>query len=124
MAVTITTPDSAALHKGILDQIGQRAVDGWESDGESFTLSDPEWGGKAWVRAFPEPGRLVLGLVPQEGGAMAHGVYATFHGRLVEMLLRYFRGLFSSVQVSSAVTYPDLMHWTGESHHAPREEPR
>src|SRR5262249_54779560 len=112
-----------ALRRGILERLDQRTVEGWESDGESLTLTDPKWAGKAWVRAFPEPGRLVLGLVPSEGGAMTDGVYAAYHGRLVELLLRLFRELVSSVQVTGPVTYPDLMHWTGESQHAPRADP-
>jgi hypothetical protein len=123
MALTITTADAEALRKDILERLDRLAVEGWESDGESFTLTDPEWGGKAWVRAFSEPGRLVLGLVPAEGGVMAGGLYAAYHGRLVELLLQHFRELVSSVQVTGAVTYPDLMHWTGESQHAPGAEP-
>ncbi|HXG08756.1 MAG TPA: hypothetical protein VNK04_03120 [Gemmataceae bacterium] len=45
MSLTITTPDADALRAGILERLGQRAVEGWETDGESFTLTDPEWGG-------------------------------------------------------------------------------
>jgi hypothetical protein len=123
MSLTITTPDVDALRAGLLERVSQGAVEGWEGDGESFTLTDPEWGGKAWVRAFPEPGRLVLGLVPAEGGVMADGTYAAYHGRLVELLLRHFRAQVRAVQVTGSVTYPDLMHWTGESQHAPRAEP-
>ena len=36
MALTITTADAEALRKGILERLDQRAVEGWESDGESF----------------------------------------------------------------------------------------
>lgn len=119
MSLTITTPDSVALLEGLLDRIGQGFVDGWKGEGHSFTLADPEWGEKAWVRAFAEDGRLVLGLVPAEGGVMADGVYATYHGRLVEQLLRHFRGRNTSVEITGSVTYPDLLQWTGETQHAP-----
>ena len=74
MALRIATPDAEALRQAIFARLAGLAAEGWESDGESFTLTDPEWGGKAWVRAFPEPGRLVLGLVPAEGGAMDEGI--------------------------------------------------
>jgi hypothetical protein len=122
MSLTITTPDAEALRKDIWERLDQQAIERWESDGESFTLTDPEWGGKVWVRAFTEPGQLLLGLVPAEAGVMAEGVYAVYCGRLVELLLQHFRGKVSAVQVTGAVTYPDLMHWTGESQHAPRAE--
>jgi hypothetical protein len=54
---------------------------------------------------------------------MADGIYAAYHGRLVELLLRHFRGQALAVQITPSVTYPDLMHWTGESQHAPQAEP-
>jgi hypothetical protein len=129
MALRIATPDAEGLLQAFFTRFAEHAAEGWErapggweTDGDSFTLTDPEWGGKAWVRAFPEPGLLVLGLVPAEGGGMAEGVYETYHNRLVEFLLRHARGLFTSVEVTAQVTYPDLLHWTGESQHAPRAD--
>jgi hypothetical protein len=121
MAVTITTADAEGLWWGILSVLDRRDARGWECDGESFTLTGCEYAGRAWFRAFPEPpGRLVLGLVPAEGGALGQDTYAAYHGRLVELLLAHFGGAATAVQVTPAVTYPDLMHWTGESRHAPR----
>jgi hypothetical protein len=123
MALTITTANAEGLRRWIVEKLGQRAIEGWENDGDSFTLTDPEWGGKAWVRAFLESGQLVLGLVPSQGGVMTDGLYTAYHSRLVEMLLRHFRDLVSAMQITGGVTYPDLLHWTGESQHAPQKEP-
>jgi hypothetical protein len=122
MAVTIATPDAQLLRKKILAKLEQQAVVGWGNHGQSFTLTSPEWSGKAWVRAFPEPGQLVLGLVPAEGVEMSKELYAVYQARLIEMLLTHFQGEMSSLEVTAAVSYPDLARWTGESQHAPRAE--
>ena len=122
MAVTVVAADPVALLKGIMEKFDRHAIPGWENDGESFTLTVPEWAGKAWIRPFPQSGQLVLGLVPSEGQQMSQELYAAYHGRLIELLLLHSDGLMSSAQITAGVTYPDLMHWTGESQYAPRSE--
>jgi hypothetical protein len=120
MPVTIATADAPKLLKNILAKFDGQAIAGWESDGDSFSLAAPQKSGKVWVRPFPQAGQLVLGLVPAEGQEMSKELFAVYCGRLVEMLLTHFSDLISSAQVSAGITYPDLMHWTGESQHAPR----
>ena len=120
MSLTIATEDAEALRSNLLWGLDHQAVGEWKRDGESFTVTAPEWSGKAWVRAFAEPGQLVLGLVPSEGDEMSDELYVAFHVRLVEMLLTHFSGQLSSVTLTARLTYPDLTHWIGEGQHEPR----
>src|SRR6266496_3320238 len=112
MAVTIDVTNPTALLRAIIAKVDQQAVVGWMSDGESFTLTAPEWSSKAWLRPFPQTEQLVLGLVPSEGQEMSKELYAAYHGRLVEMLLTHFSDMMNAVEVTVGITYPDLMHWT------------
>ena len=119
MAVSIAAADPAFLLKGILARFDQRTIEGWCRDGECFTLTDPEWSTRAYLRPLLQTENLVLGLVPTEGQGMSKELYAVYHGRFIDMLLRHFSDVIGSVQLTTGRTSPDLMHWTGDRRSSP-----
>jgi hypothetical protein len=100
--------------KAIVSRIHQQGGPEWAvwEDELRFQLSGPEWS-VAYFRPMYDAGQLILGLLPQEGEELPKELYAYYHGRVIEMLLRHCSDLAGAVQVTTEPTYPDLKGWTG-----------
>lgn len=108
MAVTVFTPDPESLVQAIRDAIADGRIETWSVDTDrDFTHSVPQWRNKAWMRPDCREDRVVFGILGQKNIAMSKTVYAVYHGRFIEMLLRHFDEEFTEVRASAGKTKND-----------------
>jgi hypothetical protein len=109
MAVSVITTDRKGLVQAIKDAIAAGQIETWSVDAEGdFTHSVPQWRGKAWMRPdFSNDDRVVFGILGQKNIALSTAVYAVYHGRFIEMLLRHFDDRFSAARASASKTKYD-----------------
>jgi hypothetical protein len=96
-----TTPKKllAAYKKAIDD--GHVKTWSYDSDGD-FTHTAEQWVRRAWLRPkIIEGEELVLHLVKPKGADITSVLYAVYHGRFVESMLRHCDTLFSNAIASA-----------------------
>lgn len=102
MAITVKGTDPQDLLASIKRAIDERRIETWSYDGDGdFTHSVVQWQGKAWLRPAASSGTLVLHIIGPKDVGINRTVYAIYHGRFVEMLLRHFDKQFKSVEISA-----------------------
>src|SRR5258705_7841704 len=81
-------------------------VDTWSYDEDGdFTHTAEQWDRKAWLRPKIEQGtKLVFYILEPKDAEITSAVYAIYHGRFIESMLRHCDKLFSS---SSASAMPE-----------------
>jgi len=111
MAVIVTpktTPQE--LLDEIRAKMGTTEIDTWtlDSDGD-FTHSTPQWNKKAWLRPMVKDTNLVFRILPPRTSTISSTVYAIYHGRFIEMLLRHFDESFTEAKASSLPSNGDII---------------
>jgi hypothetical protein len=97
----------AAIKKGIDD--GDVKTWRYETDkkGEKFTHCPPQFDGVAWFRVeIRDPGEVsktevVFSIESGTKEPVTQGIYAVFHGRLMEMLVGHFDKYFRIASVTN-----------------------
>ena len=91
MSVRVFCKSPGALLNSIKARISDGSIETWsvDSDGD-FTHSPEQWRNKAWLRPALFADRVVFRIIPPKGTSISKAVYAVFHGRFIEMLLRHF----------------------------------
>ena len=113
MAVIVTTRKPRALLSSIKEGIADGTVTTWISDSDGdFTLSSDAWKHKAWLRPIAKEETLALHIFPPKDTTMSMAVYAAYHARFIEMLLRYFDDKFKSVRATALPVEPDRVSST------------
>lgn len=71
-----------------------------DSDGD-FTHTTEQWKNKAWLRPTARVGMLELNIVKPKDVNITSEVYAIYHGRFIEAMLRHCDTLFSKAEASA-----------------------
>lgn len=110
MAITVTTKRPRALLSYLKEGMSDGTVTTWicDSDGD-FTMSSDTWKHKAWLSPKVKEDSLVLHIFPPKNTKISTSVYAVYHARFVEMLLRYFDKKFQSARTTAMPVSPDLV---------------
>jgi hypothetical protein len=96
MAIVVYTDKPAALLESIKKAVQDGTVETWSVDADGdFTHTPEQWVRRAWFRPRIEQDRIRFNVLTPKGTKMSRGVYAVFHGRLIEMLLAHFDLRFS-----------------------------
>lgn len=83
----------AAFKKAIDD--GHITTWSYDKDGD-FTHTPDQWVKKAWLRpSIIEKEQLVLSIVPPIETEISSEIYAIYHGRFIEAMLRHCDSLFT-----------------------------
>jgi hypothetical protein len=108
MAITVTTSQPRALLSSLKEGMSDGTVTTWicDSDGD-FTMSSDIWKHKAWLRPKVKEDSLALHIFPPNNTKMSTSVYAVYHARFVEMLLRHFDSKFQSARATAMPVSPD-----------------
>jgi hypothetical protein len=108
MAIIVTTSRPRALLSRIREGMSDGAVTTWicDSDGD-FTMSSDTWKDKAWLRPTVREDSLALNIFPPRDTTMPTSVYAVYHARFIEILLRYFDKAFQSARATAMPVSPD-----------------
>lgn len=104
MAVYLNTTDPQRLLTAFKNGIDRGQIVTWSKDSDGdFTHTPDQWINKAWLRPRIENGRLALYIVGRQNAAMPLEVYAVYHGRFIEAMIRHCRSLFD---LGIATPYP------------------
>src|SRR5262245_23041683 len=73
----------------------------YDEDGD-FTHTTEQWVKKAWLRpVVTKDVRLSLFIVPPKESEISSEVYAIFHGRFIEAMLRHCDSLFAEARATA-----------------------
>ncbi len=91
MAIFVKTLDPAGLVRSIKQKIDNKKIDTWiyDKDGD-FTHDTEQWRFHAWLRPFIETERVVFGILCNKNRDLTKSDYAIYHGRFLEVLLKYY----------------------------------
>lgn len=100
MALIAQSRDPAALLRQIKSAIDQRKIVTWSYNGQGdFTHSVDQWGGLAFLRpVVVDGGFLRLKFITQNNKPATRTVYAVYHGRFAEMLIKHFPAVVTRVE--------------------------
>ena len=101
MAARALTDDAQGLLDEIKEQIDQGHIDTWAYDKEGdFTHTPPQWKDKAWLRPKVENDRLRLRIIKPKNEGLTREVFAVYHGRFIEMLIKHVPGDFTDARAT------------------------
>ena len=102
MAIVVKTSRPKGLVKSIKTAINEDRITRWgyDEDGD-FTRKDGEWARKAWLRPVFKTEGVVFKIFPPADTVMSSVVYAVYHARFVEMLLRNFDTMFEGATATA-----------------------
>lgn len=108
MAVNLDTTDPQALLTAFKRGIDAGHIVTWsyDTDGD-FTHTPEQWKKKAWLRPRVYQGRLTLNILGRTGEAMPLEVYAVYHGRFIEAMIRHCRARFTLASATPTPTPSD-----------------
>jgi hypothetical protein len=108
MAIVVKTDQPRALLSAIRAAIDNGAIETWSYDADGdFTHTPAQWKHKAWLRPSIADGDLIFTTVAPQKTAMTKAVYAVYHGRFIEMLLRHFDVSFSVARATALPSHGD-----------------
>ena len=110
MAVYLKTNDPEKLLSSFKRKIATGAIVTWtcDSDGD-FTHATPQFRNVAWFRPKIKDAQLVLYILCPKGKKMSTGIYAIYHGRLIETFLSHCDSLFTEGKASAMPQAGDVV---------------
>ncbi len=113
MAIIVLTDEPRSLVAAIKASIDSGAIQTWSYDADGdFTHSAEQWNAKAWFTPVVGDDRVVFRIFPPVKTDMSVTVYAVYHGRFIEMLLRHFDGRFSVARATAQAAHGDVIRST------------
>lgn len=110
MAIVVKASMPRELLRAIRNAIDNASVENWEYDADGdFTYLEGLYKHQAWFSARVGIGRLTFNMVGRKDASVSVGLYAFYHGRFVEMLLRHFDDDFDDVRVTASAASGDLI---------------
>lgn len=101
--ILIPARSPSVLLSNIKAAIDERRIRTWSYDGDGdFTHTAEQWNHEAWLRPVVLEGHLKMVIVPPRDTHISSTMYAIYHGRFVEMLLRHFDSTLSG-QISVSI---------------------
>jgi hypothetical protein len=89
--ITLPSLDPSDLLDRIKGAIDAKRIKTWayDQDGD-FTHTAEQWNQMAWLRPSVRDQELRLNIIPPADTHISSQVYAVYHGRFIEMILRHF----------------------------------
>lgn len=105
--ITINTKGKADLvAKRIINTMRSQIILDWIIDDEDdMTLSNIQWRNKSWMRIKKSRNnkQLYVAMIGSAANNITSPMYAVYHSKFIEMLLRYFDTEIETFEVSSAL---------------------
>lgn len=106
MITVFTNDDPKKFYHSIQEAVKNGNIDTWEETTRNYfthCAASGQWRNKAWFTPnFPdEQNRVIFNLIRPKNEKISKSVYAIYHGRFTEMLLRHFDDKFSKLSVSA-----------------------
>jgi hypothetical protein len=96
-----------ALYKKAIDD-GHVRTWAYDKDGD-FTHTAEQWIRSAWLRPKVGENELVFYILTPKETVMSSQVYAIYHGRFIESMLRHCDSLFVSARASAMAEVGDVI---------------
>ena len=111
MAIHFTTATPKKLLAAYKAAIDDGHVTTWSYDAEGdFTHTSDQWSRKAWLRPkVIERLELVFHILKPREATLTSAVYAVYHARIVESMLRHCDSLFTDCRLSSMPEQGDVV---------------
>jgi hypothetical protein len=107
MALYFLTASPGELLNEIKNAITEGRIDTWSYDKEGdLTHTPPQWKNLAWLRPETQSDRLALYILKTQSQAITKEVYAVYHGRFIEAMIRHC-GNFFTEGISTAMPEGD-----------------
>lgn len=104
MAVYLNSTDPRGLLAAFKQGIDRGHIVTWSYDKDGdFTHTPEQWKYKAWLRPVIGDGHLILNTIGRTNEAMPLEVYAVYHGRFIEAMVRHCR---TRISLGSATPTP------------------
>lgn len=101
--ILIPSRNPSALLSEIKVAIDDRRIRTWSYDADGdFTHTAEQWNHEAWLRPVLLASQLKMVIVPPSETHISSTIYAIYHGRFVEMVLRHFDSTLSG-QISVSI---------------------
>ena len=103
MAIYLETKTPNKLHNAFKKAIDDGHIVTWSYDEDGdFTHTPEQWVKKAWLRPkVTKEKRLSLYIVSPREETISSEVYAVYHGRFIESMLRHCDSLFTEARTTS-----------------------
>jgi hypothetical protein len=103
MAIYFETKTPKKLLAAYKKAVDDEHVSTWSYDSEGdFTHTADQWNRKAWLRPkIEERTALIFHILKPKDDTLSSVVYAVYHGRFIESMLRHCDGLFSTARASA-----------------------
>jgi hypothetical protein len=103
MAIHFETKTPNKLLNAFRKAIDDGHVETWSYDKDNdFTHTPPQWIRRAWLSPKVTDGtRLSFFIIPPKETKISSEVYAVYHGRFIETMLRHCDSLFSEGRASA-----------------------
>jgi hypothetical protein len=103
MAIYFETKTPNKLRNAFKKAIDDGHVITWSYDDDGdFTHTAEQWVKKAWLRpVITKDTRLSLFIIPPKETKIGSEVYAIYHGRFIESMLRHCDSLFTEAKASA-----------------------
>ena len=103
MAIFFETKTPKKLLAAYKKAVDDEHVTAWSYDADGdFTHTADQWNKKAWLRPKIEEGKaLVFYILGPADTTLGSDVYAVYHGRFIESMLRHCDELFSASRATS-----------------------
>lgn len=89
--IVFPTSDPQGLLAALKSKIDAKGIRTWTYDGDGdFTHTADQWNREAWMRPAVTVDGLVMSIVPPKGEHISSVIYAIYHGRFVETVIRHF----------------------------------
>lgn len=89
--IIVPTPDPDGLLEKIKSAIDGKQIKTWSYDTEGdFTHTADQWRQLAWLTPKVIENSIVFSIIPPKDKHITKSIYAIYHGRFIEMILRYF----------------------------------
>jgi hypothetical protein len=110
MSLTLTTLAPEALLAALYQAIDDKRITTWTyTDRKDFTHTAKECKGMACFRATLRSSELKLNLLRPKGKTVSQEVYASYHGRFIEMVLAHFPAEVLTAHATASPTASDLV---------------
>jgi hypothetical protein len=103
MAINFTTKTPKKLLTAFKKAIDDGHVVTWDYDEDGdFTHTTEQWRKRAWLRPTVQEGTaLILHIIKPRNAKVSSEVYAIYHGRFIEAMLRHCDELFEDGQATA-----------------------
>jgi hypothetical protein len=101
MAIYIDADSPFQTLSKLKNLIDKDLIKTWEYDKDGhFTQTEPQWKNEAWFEPYETKTALIFRIIGMKDIPMTRKIYAEYHGRFIEMLIKHLTSDFENATAS------------------------